>query len=216
MIFQNEPEDEIHDRSETLTPWAHMVLDLLRPLSRNQKGTFRETVSEWIVWDMEDNGSNSARWGTCSICHNDGIRYAYVIKNRYTDHCIGSVGSICIHEFMENANLEIKAANEKVRTRTRLKWLEEIQDLSLSSGKFTKSIDKYFEQNSAITPSQLLALIKIGDSNKIPLPFGVYPVKLRRDKDKSQFKGLKPEDTKRIWPHLTPSQQTRYSRMITR
>ena len=97
-----EPTHEINDAEGKLTPWGKLVLELLRPMSTNKHGTFREIIVEWIVWDEVDNGPDSSRWGVCSICNHDGIRRAYTIRNKYTDHRVESIGSVCIQGFMDN------------------------------------------------------------------------------------------------------------------
>ena len=208
--LSNEDKHEIWDNAGALTPWASRALELLRPLSMNPSGTFRETVNEWAVWDMVDNGPNPSRWGSCTICHNDGIRYSYSIKNRYTEHRVEAIGSVCIQCFMENADIGIKTAQKKMQAKTRLNWLEEIGARSHADGKFVKSVDDFSKENSGLTPKQLIALIRIGERYDIPLPIGIYQVKLRRNKDKSQFKGLSQDDIKRIIPFISPAQRSRY------
>jgi hypothetical protein len=207
----NEPEHEIKDSKRNLSPWAAKVLRVLRPLSMNKKGTLLDIMGEWVVIAEEDNGADSRNRSTCTLCRNDGLRHIYTIRNKFTNHLVESVGSVCIKQFMENAEAQIQAAHKEMLRVRRKTWIDNISCRSNDSGDFVRSVDDHYERTGAISPMQLLHLVITGSRFHTDLPIGVYTVKLQRGKYKNQMNDLSPADFERIRCHLTPAQQARFT-----
>jgi hypothetical protein len=196
----------------SVSDWAEKVISILRPLSYNQNGSYKQIFQEWNVWDEVDNGPDPKNWGICQLCTYEGIRHSYSIRNRITNNQINSVGSKCVLNFYDGIREQIEEIRVNNQRVAREQWADNLSKRLDPS--FLKYLDRVLDDQNkkgGISPKQMQWVVRSSNCHKVSLDSGIFSVKLRKQKQKKQVEEI---NFPLIFPYLTPSQQKKYSKLL--
>ena len=166
--------------------WVSRVAQNVFSRSVEQK-SLRKALKEWKdtaeIIDFSENDDNEKveEYPNCELCNHPHIRTGYVIRNIYTGHTL-TIGCECIKKFQPEFD-ESTAHQKHV-----IYCLEQL--MAKQSRVNVLGLINYYNEEKAFTPNQLVMVIKLLKQYGIPYTASCFKMKIRRDREKIQFKNL--------------------------
>ena len=183
--------------------WASRVADNVFPLSIEQNN-LRKALKEWkdtagvIDFSENDDDEKVEEYPSCELCGHPHIKTGYIIENTLTGHTL-VVGCECIKKFQPEFEIKKVNYNHVIDCLNTLK-----PKIGNEKGM---SLIKYYAENKAFTPKQLVWVLKMLKRNNVPYTAACFKMKIRRDREKLQLKRLTDDEIALVSKCLTPSQE---------
>jgi len=202
-----------------MSNWAERASAALLPGSITP--TLAAAIREWFYTgnflDLETND------GVCELCGQQDLRYHFEIENRETQAYL-MVGSECIKRFDiggvdEMGNRLDSATTTKLVDRHRRGLVENarkqrVMTALLKLGQAAPDFDAmsfidFVDDKGAFTPNQVAMIFWKLDTFRVKYRPTDWKVRMKRDSDIGQLRGMKPAAFKRVYAALSGAQQQR-------
>lgn len=201
--------------------WLERVKANIFPVSFEKKNV-RKALNEWVyqgnVYDVE------VAEEMCELCDQPHIRFQFEILNIINGNTL-QIGSECIKRFNigvvdrrgnvlspDAAKRKVNKDRNKLITDAKVKSvIASLVDLARDDDDFDiHNFIRYFKDNGAFTPKQLVTLIWRMEKYKIEHNKSHFKITIKKNKDKEQLLGLEEWKVQKIWPCLSNSQKKYY------
>jgi hypothetical protein len=199
--------------------WPKRVANNILPLS-NEQSNIAKAFTEWSYnGKTRDLGEPIA---DCQLCDHPNIRYQFTIENSDTENKL-EVGSACITKFDIRAVNSLgggrlsSEATKRIVSRDLSKMVNDakksgvIWALSeLALAVTTRELDSFNEQlqkRGAFTPLQLVFLIELLITHKIPYQPSDFKMIIRRNVEKMELKQMNHRTVMPVWDCMSSTQR---------
>ena len=171
------------------------ISNVILPLSRSP--IISEALKEWnFTGDIEE--YKPPDYLSCELCGYPRIAYGYEIKNIFTARSL-RVGCVCVKKFSNGYTINHIGKLHVINTLRQLR--ERVDKIDINN------LIKYYSENGAFTPKQLLLVLNLFNRYRIPHIPEHFKLKIRRNREKQQFSNLKTEELRLISPCITGYQK---------
>ena len=192
--------------------YTQRVRGAILPLSVGD--TLPKAFDEWCFTGATEDHEEPTE--ECQLCGQDGLRYHFEIKNRYTRHVL-QVGSHCILQFnvavyvgsrrltAVEARKHLNKLMQRMRLESCIRSLEKLARTEKSS--ILENALSYYRENKKLTPKQAFVVFWRLQRNGIDHAPSFFSITLKK---KRYLDDLREMDGGRVhffWEALTPSQR---------
>lgn len=195
-----------------MSSYPQRVRDSILPLSIGD--TLPKAFEEWyFTGDVED---HEAPEEVCNLCGQEGLRYHFEIKNKYTHKALW-VGSHCILQFdvaiyedgrrlsSEDAKKTLDKLTEKMRLDSCIRALEKLS--RSEANPILSNALEYYRRNKKLTPKFAFVVFwKLRDHGIDHSP-SFFKIDLKKHRYQDDLRDMSTQRVHMFWKALSPSQR---------